>query len=58
MAIKHYGADTGEHHQERRYSAPDVTSTVPIVESHEGQTVWEGEVEVFDQTSSKDQRRR
>jgi hypothetical protein len=22
--------------------------TVPIVESHEGQTVWEGEVEVFD----------
>src|SRR5438477_4179090 len=26
MIIKHYGADTGEHHQERRYSAPDVTS--------------------------------
>jgi IS1 family transposase len=26
MAIKHYGGDTGEHHQERRYSAPDVTS--------------------------------
>ena len=22
--------------------------TVPIVESHEGQTVWQGEVEVFD----------
>ena len=22
--------------------------TVPIVESHEGETVWEGEVEVFD----------
>jgi len=22
--------------------------TVPIIESHEGQTVWEGEVEVFD----------
>jgi hypothetical protein len=22
--------------------------TVPITESHEGQTVWEGEVEVFD----------
>lgn len=26
MAIKHYGGDTGEHHQERRYSAPEVTS--------------------------------
>jgi len=26
MAIKNYGADTGEHHQERRYSAPDVVS--------------------------------
>jgi IS1 family transposase len=26
MIIKHYGADTGEHHQERRYSAPDVSS--------------------------------
>jgi len=26
MIIKHYGADSGEHHQERRYSAPDVTS--------------------------------
>src|SRR5437660_4075052 len=26
MAIKNYGADTGEHHQERRYSAPEVTS--------------------------------
>lgn len=26
MAIKQYGADTGEHHQERRYSAPEVTS--------------------------------
>ncbi len=26
MAIKNYGNDTGEHHQERRYSAPEVTS--------------------------------
>jgi IS1 family transposase len=26
MAIKNYGAETGEHHQERRYSAPDVVS--------------------------------
>lgn len=26
MIIKHYGADSGEHHQERRYSAPEVTS--------------------------------
>jgi IS1 family transposase len=26
MAIKQYGADSGEHHQERRYSAPDVVS--------------------------------
>ena len=26
MAIKQYGADSGEHHQERRYSAPEVTS--------------------------------
>ncbi len=26
MAIKQYGADTGEHHQKRRYSAPEVTS--------------------------------
>jgi len=26
MIIKSYGADRGEHHQERRYSAPDVTS--------------------------------
>ena len=25
MAIKNYGADTGEHHQERRYSAPAIT---------------------------------
>src|SRR6185436_14528695 len=27
MIIKSYGADRGEHHQERRYSAPEVTST-------------------------------
>ena len=26
MAIKNYGADSGNHHQERRYSAPEVTS--------------------------------
>ena len=26
MVIKVYGADTGEHHQERRYSSPGVTS--------------------------------
>ena len=26
MIIKTYGADRGEHHQERRYSAPEVTS--------------------------------
>jgi IS1 family transposase len=26
MIIKSYGADSGEHHQERRYSAPDVVS--------------------------------
>jgi IS1 family transposase len=26
MAIKNYGADSGQHHQERRYSAPEVTS--------------------------------
>jgi IS1 family transposase len=26
MVIKNYGADTGEHHQERCYSAPEVTS--------------------------------
>jgi IS1 family transposase len=26
MIIKSYGADKGEHHQERRYSAPDVVS--------------------------------
>src|SRR5258705_13015337 len=26
MIIKSYGADKGEHHQERRYSAPEVTS--------------------------------
>ncbi len=26
MVIKSYGADQGEHHQERRYSAPDVVS--------------------------------
>lgn len=26
MVIKNYGADKGEHHQERRYSAPEVTS--------------------------------
>lgn len=26
MIIKNYGADKGEHHQERRYSAPEVTS--------------------------------
>ncbi len=25
MIIKNYGADTGEHHQERRYSAPTIT---------------------------------
>src|SRR5260370_728378 len=24
MVIKNYGHDTGEHHQERRYSAPDI----------------------------------
>jgi len=26
MVMKNYGADKGEHHQERRYSAPEVTS--------------------------------
>jgi IS1 family transposase len=26
MVVKNYGADKGEHHQERRYSAPEVTS--------------------------------
>jgi IS1 family transposase len=26
MIIKNYGSDSGEHHQERRYSAPEVTS--------------------------------
>jgi transposase InsO family protein len=26
MIIKHYGVDKGEHHQERRYSASEVTS--------------------------------
>src|SRR5882762_4063989 len=26
MIIKNYGTDQGEHHQERRYSAPEVTS--------------------------------
>src|ERR1051326_8758585 len=25
MVIKNYGSDTGEHHQERRYSAPKIT---------------------------------
>jgi hypothetical protein len=27
MIVKSYGADKGEHHQERRYSAPEVAST-------------------------------
>jgi IS1 family transposase len=31
MIIKNYGADKGEHHQERRYSAPEVTSTQKMV---------------------------
>jgi IS1 family transposase len=30
MIIKNYGVDTGEHHQERRYSAPEVTSMEKI----------------------------
>ncbi len=30
MVIKNYGADKGEHHQERRYSAPEVTSMQKI----------------------------
>src|SRR5205085_10593673 len=30
MIIKNYGADRGEHHQERRYSAPEVTSMQKI----------------------------
>jgi IS1 family transposase len=30
MIIKNYGADKGEHHQERRYSAPEVMSTQKI----------------------------
>jgi len=30
MIIKNYGADKGEHHQERRYSAPEVTSMEKI----------------------------
>src|SRR5258705_973063 len=30
MIIKNYGADQGEHHQERRYSAPEVTSMEKI----------------------------
>jgi len=31
MIIKNYGADRGEHHQERRYSAPEVTSMQKMV---------------------------
>ena len=31
MIIKNYGADKGEHHQERRYSAPEVTSMEKMV---------------------------
>lgn len=30
MVIKSYGVDRGEHHQERRYSAPEVTSMQKI----------------------------
>jgi IS1 family transposase len=30
MVIKNYGADKGEHHQERRYSAPEVSSMQKI----------------------------
>jgi IS1 family transposase len=30
MVIKNYGVDRGEHHQERRYSAPEVTSMQKI----------------------------
>ena len=31
LIIKNYGADKGEHHQERRYSAPEVTSMQKMV---------------------------
>src|SRR5215208_2569268 len=31
MIIKNYGADKGEHHQERRYSAPEVASMQKMV---------------------------
>jgi len=31
MIIKNYGVDKGEHHQERRYSAPEVTSMQKMV---------------------------
>ena len=31
MIIKNYGADKGEHHQERRYSAPEVTSMEKMI---------------------------
>lgn len=31
MIIKNYGIDKGEHHQERRYSAPEVTSMQKMV---------------------------
>lgn len=31
MIIKSYGVDRGEHHQERRYSAPEVTSMEKMV---------------------------
>jgi len=31
MVIKSYGVDRGEHHQERRYSAPEVTSMEKMV---------------------------
>jgi IS1 family transposase len=31
MVIKSYGVDKGEHHQERRYSAPEVTSMEKMV---------------------------
>jgi hypothetical protein len=30
MIIKNYPADKGEHHQERRYSAPDIVSTEKV----------------------------
>ncbi|HKU74494.1 MAG TPA: hypothetical protein VJR02_11280 [Pyrinomonadaceae bacterium] len=43
--------------RDRYHTEPTYVETVPVVEKFQGQTVWEGEVEVFDLANFADANR-